>query len=355
MTGIYNTGVGAAALAFNTGSDNTAAGAWALANNKSAVANTAVGARALQNNDSTGHSAGDNNSAFGSSALFNNTDGYDNTAIGDYTLVGNTIGHDNTAIGHSALIDNTASGGTAVGSLALFDNTSGVDNTAVGFLALARNLASGNNTAVGTSALGNAKGGGNTAIGSGAGLNSTTGSFNVYIGEGVEGSGSEHSHTYIRNINTTVVNGAGTDTVTVNLATGLLGHRSSSRRYKEDIKPMSNTSEALYQLKPVTYRYKKEIDRTQSLDYGLIAEEVAKVDPNLAVSDGKGQIEGVRYDAVNAMLLNEFLKEHSTVQELKKEVAALTATVKEQAAQIQKVSAELELTKRVPQVVLNNR
>jgi hypothetical protein len=107
------------------------------------------------------------------------------------------------------------------------------------------------------------------------------------------------------------------------LTTGLLGHLSSSRRYKENIQPMDNASDALYQLKPVTYRYKKEIDRTQSLDYGLVAEDVANVDPNLAIRDGKGQVESVRYMAVNAMLLNEFLKEHRTVQEQGATIAEL--------------------------------
>ena len=166
----------------------------------------------------------------------------------------------------------------------------------------------------------------------------------------------------------------GTDTVTINLATGLLGHLSSSRRYKEDIKPMDKTSEALYMLNPVTYRFKKDVDPSQSLDYGLIAEEVAKVDPNLAIRDGNGKIESVRYNAINAMLLNEFLKEHTkvaeqqakleqqqaTIAELKSAVAqhvkateVITARLNEQAAQIQKVSAQLEATKPAPQLVNN--
>jgi hypothetical protein len=152
----------------------------------------------------------------------------------------------------------------------------------------------------------------------------------------------------------------GTDTVTVDLTTGLLGHLSSSRRYKEDIKPMDKTSEALYMLNPVTYRFKKDIDPSQSLDYGLIAEEVAKVDPNLAIRDRNGQIESVRYSAINAMLLNEFLKEHKKVEEqqasiaeLKNEVQTVVAQLKEQAAQIQKVSAQLEVSKPAPQVVTN--
>jgi hypothetical protein len=268
----------------------------------------------------------------------------------------NTTGNANTAVGSQALLSNsTGSGNTAIGSSALQSNTTGETNTAIGASAL----------------LTNTTGGLNTAIGPGAGVNATTGSGNVYIGV-VSGVAGEGDHTYIANINTTTVSGGGTDTVTVNLSTGLLGHLSSSRRYKEEIKPMDKASEALFALKPVSYRFKKEIDQSQSLDYGLIAEEVAEVDPNLAIRDGKGQIEGVRYNAINAMLLNEFLKEHRTVEELQatvaqqrkdseataarqqKEIEVLTASLKEQASQIQKVSAQLEVSKPAPQTVVNN-
>ena len=159
-------------------------------------------------------------------------------------------------------------------------------------------------------------------------------------------------HTCIHNINTTSVSGGFADTVTVDLNTGLLGHLTSSRRHKEDIKAMQDASETLYRLKPVTYRYKKEIDRNQVLDYGLIAEEVAQVDPNLAIRNAKGEIETVRYSAINVMLLNEFLKEHKAfvaeqekVKNLEAGMAGLLATVKEQAAQIQKVSAQLQMRK----------
>ena len=144
------------------------------------------------------------------------------------------------------------------------------------------------------------------------------------------------------------VSGGFADTVTVDLNTGLLGHLTSSRRHKEDIKAMDDASETLYRLKPVTYRYKKEIDRNQALDYGLIAEEVAEVDPNLAIRNAKGEIETVRYNAINLMLLNEFLKEHRKVETLEDTVATLVTTVKEQAAQIQKVSAQVQM--RQPQM-----
>ena len=171
------------------------------------------------------------------------------------------------------------------------------------------------------------------------------------------------------------------DYVTVRLSDGRLGHTAivSSQRYKQDIKPLAATSQALYALKPVSFRLKKEFDPMQALGFGLIAEEVEKVDPALVYRNAKGQVESVRYEMVNAMLLNEFLKEHRTVEKLKsnvakqeatvaqqqkdfqatasrqqKEIEALTATVKEQAAQIQKASDQLELSRPAPQTVLNN-
>jgi len=227
------------------------------------------------------------------------------------------------------------------------------------------------NTALGTQALFNNTGNGNTALGFGAGFNATTGNGNVYIGESMIGGAGESNHTYVRNINSTTVSGAGTDTVTVNLSTGLLGHLSSSRRYKEHIQPMDNASQALFSLQPVTYRYRKEIDQSQSLDYGLIAEEVAQIDPNLAIRDGKGQIESVRYNAINAMLLNEFLKEHKKVEEqqatigelkstvaqqakdFRATVAQLTTRLEEQAAQIQRVNAQLETIRPATKMAVN--
>jgi hypothetical protein len=231
----------------------------------------------------------------------------------------------------------------------------------------------GNNTAIGVNALAaNTSGGANTALGYGAGASVATGSFNVYIGTNVGGVTGEIGHTYISNIASTQQNFS---PVTVDLATGLLGHEFSSQRYKEDIKPMSDASEALFAFKPVTYRYKKEIDKSQAIDYGLIAEEVAKVDPRLAVLDGKGQIESIRYNAITAMLLNEFLKEHkrveaqqskieeqeATIAELKSTAArqqkgmdVLTAQLKEQTAQIQKVSTQVQISRSATKVTFNN-
>ena len=181
------------------------------------------------------------------------------------------------------------------------------------------------------------------------GSNITLAINNICIGNQVLGETTASDSTYIGNINTTaqpII--AGVDGVTVDLTTGKLGHGVSSRRFKEQIKPMDAASEAIYTLKPVTFHYNKAIDPTQTLDFGLIAEEVAAVNPELAVRDRDGKISNYRHDAVNAMLLNEFLKEHQAVQELKKEVAALTEG-------LQKVSAQLEVSKPAPQTVLNNQ
>ena len=220
--------------------------------------------------------------------------GHDNTACGANALQQNAGHSSNTAVGFNALANSsTADGNTATGWSSMLNDTSGSGNVATGAEALKFNTAGSFNVAIGESALlSNTTGNNNTAIGPFAGENQTTGSNNVYIGE-LEGFAGEENHTYIRNINTTSVNGGNVDSVTVNLLTGLLGHASSSQRYKEDIKPMEKASEVLFALKPVSYRYKKDVDKTQSLDYGLIAEDVAKVDPNLAVRDGKGQIESV--------------------------------------------------------------
>src|SRR5947208_14363153 len=141
--------------------------------------------------------------------------------------------------------------------------------------ALARSILASRQTTTGP---GTSSGSNNTAVGRQAGLTSGAGSNNVYLGSNMTGVAGENDHTNIRNINTASVSGGGTDTVTVNLTTGLLGHLTSSRRYKEDIKPMDSASQGLFALKPVTFRYKKEIDQSQSLEYGLVAEQVAQVD-----------------------------------------------------------------------------
>jgi hypothetical protein len=353
-TGVFNTALGLTALFHVTDGDfNTATGAGALFSNNG-DRNTAHGINAMRFN-----TVGDSNTAMGTNALYHNTTSSTNTAVGDSALFSNTAGFANTAVGFHALFSNTdgniilSNNNTAVGASALDANTTGFFNTAIGSGALGDNTTGNVNVAIGGALSNNIDGSGNVAIGGNAGLNHTTGNNNVYLGQGMSGVANESAHTYIRNINTTTVSGVGADFVTVNLSTGLLGHAASSRRYKEDIHAMDKTSEALYRLKPVTFRYKKEIDGTQSPAFGLIAEEVAEVNPDLVARKAQGQPESVHYEMVNAMLLNEFLKEHRTVQELKNEIAALTATVKEQAAQIQKVSTQLEASRPAPQVVNN--
>ncbi len=325
---------------------NTAEGDDALFNlSKNGYYNTAIGFHALFSNTD-----GCCNTAVGNDALAHDTEGRLNTATGYQAMHANTTGEANTATGRSALASNTTGDdNTADGAFALSSNTTGESNTAIGFDALDHNISGVANTAVGRYALNdNTIGSGNVALGFQAGKNATTGDANVYIGTGMEGVAGEAHHTYIRNINVTSVSGGGTDTVTVNLATGLLGHLTSSRRYKEDITPMDKASEAVFALKPVIYHYKKEIDPGQSPAFGLIAEEVAEVNPNLVAHNSHGEPESVHYEMVNAMLLNEFLKEHRQVQELKKEVAALTAG-------LQKVSTQVEMDRRAPQMVANGQ
>ncbi len=367
-TASFNTAVGAGTLLFNTAEENTATGAGALLSNTTGSQNTAHGAFALIEN-----TTGMANTAIGDRALESCSTCISNTAIGTFALQANTSSLFSTAVGVGALMVNQTSENTAVGHLALGANTTGASNTAVGFQALSSEIggffnaafgtsamsshANGDrNTAVGVGALGQFTGGDkNTAIGSDAGSTSTTGSGNVYIGADVGGTNGETDHTYIRNINTTSVSGGGTDAVTIDLTTGLLGHLSSSRRHKEHIQPMDDASETLYLLKPVTYRYKKEIDVSQSLDYGLVAEDVATVDPNLVARDRNGQIETVRYTAVNAMLLNEFLKAHRKIEEQEAAIARQQKQIEVLTAGLQKVSDQLEANKPTPKVVAINQ
>lgn len=305
-TGIGNTGVGWFSLWSNTdGSYNTALGAGTLLfniGNQSAsegIQNTAVGTAALLSN-----TTGSVNSAFGIAALANNTGGGENTATGAFALQGNTSGFFNTASGHQALVG----------------NSSGSFNTAVGFNALSSNDTGNNNTAVGGGALlSNSTGGGNTALGDVAGLNLTTGNNNVCIGSGVVGAAGESNTTRIRNIGSTPIVGGLTVVVDGTSENGdhRLGYASSSRRYKEEIKPMEEASESLFALRPVTFRAKNNTSDTPRVKhYGLIAEEVATVDPDLVVFNRDGRPETLRFDSINAMLLNEFLKEHRKVEKL---------------------------------------
>ena len=283
------------------------------------------------------------------------TAGLFNTAVGQEALFTVTTGNRNTAVGTSALNKNTNDSNTAVGIDALNHNTSGHHNTAVGDSALFSNVGGtfshGQfNTAVGVGALkSNTTGFENTALGINAGSAITTGSGDIVIGAGIGGVAGENNITRIGNISSTPQNSG--ILVTMDQINGTKLGRvvvASSQRYKEGVKPIGKASEALLALKPVAFRYKAEIDPDRAERFGLIAEEVEKVNPDLVVRDQNGRANVVRYDSVNAMLLNEFLKEHRKVEQLEKQVEALTAG-------LQKVSAQLEATKPAPQMVLNNQ
>ena len=319
---------------------NTAEGDNALLSLTTGTGNTAVGSNALSNN-----TTGRNNTAEGDVALENNTTGIDNTAIGVFALTDNTIGNSNTAIGFFALSSNTTgNSNTATGVQALINNSTGSNNTANGFEALFRNTTGNSNIAVGVN----------------AGSNLTIGNNNIHIGNvGVAGEANTirvgmqgtQTRTFIAGISGVAVAGS---TVVVN-ANGQLGIAASSERFKDEIKPMDRASEAILALQPVTFYYKKEIDPTRTSQFGLVAEDVEKVNPALVMRDEQGKPYGVRYDKVNAMLLNEFLKEHRRVEtqsreileqqtmitELKKGMATVVAQLKEQSAQIQTVNAQL--------------
>jgi hypothetical protein len=344
--------------------------------------NTAEGESALLH-----LTTGTYNTALGFLALRRNTDGQFNTGVGAGTLVFNrgdqsrVEGVQNTAIGAAALLRNTTGGfNTANGVAALFNNTTGSANTASGVDALLSNTTGDSNTASGDAALfNNTTGIGNTALGFGAGSGVTTASNVICIGANVTGANLSNS-CFIGNIRD-VTTAMGDAIPVVIDSAGQLGTTSSSQRFKKEIKPMDQASEAILALKPVTFRYKG--DNTATTQFGLIAEDVVAVSPDLVVHDGKGEIYTVRYEAVNAMLLNEFLKQHrkveqqerkiqeqnykvweqaatisamqSTVIQQQKGMEVLTAQLRQQAAQIQRVSAQLEVSKHAPQVVNNNQ
>jgi hypothetical protein len=349
-TGVDNTAVGFNALVTNTtGRQNTATGVGALQLNTTGSENTANGDGALSLN-TDGHF----NTATGSNALFSNTTGTGNTATGQDALESNTTGSSNTATGSGALLSNSVGiNNTATGSEALNGNTTGVNNTATGFNTLVSNTTGNSNSASGMFALRfNTTGSHNIALGFGAGSNITTESNNIDIGSnGIIGESNTirigkngtHTTTRIAGISGAIVP---TGVTVIVDSTGHLGTTTSSARYKEAIKPMATASETLHALEPVTFRYKKELDPENIAQFGLVAEQVEKLNPDLVARDEQGKPYTVRYDAVNAMLLNEFLKEHQTVQELKKQVAELTAG-------LQNVSTQLEQNKMASRVAAN--
>jgi uncharacterized coiled-coil protein SlyX len=409
-TGSYNTAVGATALNRNTtGNDNTANGLNALFYNTAGSDNTAQGVNALVNNTTA-----DNNTATGAGALFSNTTGSantangvnalysnnadNNTAIGYQALLNNTTGNASTATGVNALFSNTTGTlNTANGVVALLSNTTGSYNTATGDRALEFNTTASYNTAYGVSALQsnttgtqntangyqalitNTTGNSNIAVGFNAGQNLTTGSNNIDIGANVVGNASDantirigkqgtQKSAFVAGIFGTAMTGS---PVVIN-SNGKLGvSGTSSIRFKEAVKPMDKASDGILALKPVTFRYKEEIDPDGIAQFGLVAEEVEKVNPDLITRDENGKPTTVRYEAVNAMLLNEFLKEHRKVQELEMSagqqqkhfesaLAKQEATIEKQQQQIealtatvQKVSDQVALSKPAPQLVAN--
>lgn len=347
-----NTATGAAALLTNTiGANNTANGAFALFSNINGNLNTADGYQALFSNvGPLNDNLGSLNTAVGVQALFNNTSGGYNTANGVQALMGNTTGSYNTASGVSALWQNSiGSYNVAFGGAALSGND-GNHNTGIGYAALINSTTADNNTAIGYGALiTNSTGSNNIGVGYQAGINITTASHVICIG--ADGNNVDNT-CFIANIHGVTTQNNDAVPVLVDSA-GQLGTVSSSRRYKTDIKPIDKVSESILALKPVSFRYK--LHKDMKPQFGLIAEEVAEVNPDLVVHDKEGKPYTVRYDAINAMLLNEFLKEHSTVEELKKEVAALTVHLKAQDSKIERVNARLDVSRSAPQMLVNNR
>jgi len=400
VNGSFNTGIGAGTLLFNTGdtstgdgtenttgSENTAVGVAALSNNTTASGNTAIGSNALLGN-TTGGTLGTTqtldvgpNTAVGDSALVSNTIASANTAVGYEALARNTSGLQDTdlglstAVGFQALANATGPGAgfnDALGYQALFNLNAGVGNVAIGGRALFASTIGSSNVALGNQAGVNiTTGNQNICIGFGAGLGLTTGSNNIRIGDASSeneddtiriGRGGVQTKTIIAGISGTVIPGG--TAVVIGGSDDQLGVTPSSRRFKEEIAPMEKASEAILALKPVTFHYKN--DNIKIPQFGLIAEEVAEVNPDLVIRDKNGEIYTVRYDAVNAMLLNEFLKEHkrvreqqskideqqgiiaelkSTVAQQQKDMKTVIARVEEQAAQIQKVNAQIEMNK----------
>jgi hypothetical protein len=349
-TGTFNTAYGHDALNNNTnGILNTGIGQGALGLNTGGIENTATGAGALANN-----STGNNNTASGFQALFSNTTASNNTAVGFNTLVSST-GHDNTGTGTVALEANTTgSKNTAYGSFALQQNTSGFANTALGQAALLTNVTGIQNTAVGLAALQNNSGSNNIAMGFQAGFRLTGGNNNIDIGAFTQGLGGESNtmrigtglglaRTLIAGIHGVPVSGS---QVFVN-ANGQLGTAPSSARYKRDIQTMGDRSRLLFQLRPVIFRYK--FDPRGERQYGLIAEEVAKVYPELVTKGEDGKVESVQYHKLIPMLLNEVQHQQQTLEaqtqqlaQLKAENTRLEATLAEQNAALAARLARLE-------------
>ncbi|MGE5214018.1 MAG: tail fiber domain-containing protein [Nitrospirota bacterium] len=334
-----------ALLSLTTGGYNTAVGYLSLTSNTTGLLNTAVGAGTLLVNTS------DENTATGAAALLSNATGGQNTASGAFALFSNTSGVRNTASGDRALYSNITGGyNTAYGAGALALDTEGNKNTATGFNALTSHASGDGNTAVGFNALVNqVSGDGNVALGIGAGRGISAASNVICIG--ADGEDVDNS-CYIGNIfGATSPDGVA---VFVN-SEGRLGTLTSSKRFKDGIKPMDQASAAILALKPVTFRYKKKIDPSGTAHFGLVAEQVEKVNPDLVVHDKAGKPYSVRYEAVNAMLLNEFLKEHRKNEEQEGTITRLERQVEALIAGLHKVRAQLAVNKSTQPVAITDR
>ena len=398
-----------ALLSITTGIHNSAFGFDAQLSNTEANFNTAVGSVALLLNNPTASGEAAENTAVGAGALFSNTTGGNGTAVGTFALFSNIDGGGHTAVGHAALASNNASGflssNTAVGISALVTSTSGGANVAVGEGALLSSATGNANVAIGAlaGAAYNADETNNICIGAGTGgtagenntirIGNTAGINGILISDptilgaqaftiasnlvgggiqfleiiGLSSISIESTLSQTTGASSCFVGGifnqtptAGSNGVVVGPDNKLADASLSSRRFKKDIAPIDKLSEGILALRPVTFHWKT--DNTNEPEFGLVAEEVAEVNLDWITRNPQGEISGVRYQAIPILLLNEFLKEHKKVEEqqaniaeLKSTVGVLTAQLKEQAAQIQKVSAQVEMGKPAAKVAAGNQ
>jgi trimeric autotransporter adhesin len=373
-TGNANTATGFAALFNNTtGSSNTSTGWGSMNFNTSGVVNEAFGVDALYNNTSGGY-----NVALGAAALYTNSTGNYNVAVGHRALSGNTVGSYNTGVGRWALYSNTTGNyNMAIGGYTLYSNTTGSANNATGYGALYNNTTANYNSAVGNNALySNTTGAQNTANGVLALFANSTGSNNVAVGynaaSGVAGGNSNNIHIgsvgssgdsatiRIGNVGTQTsffaagISGAGVSGVGVVVSSsGQLGVALSSRRFKEDIHDMGDASDGLMRLRPVTFRYKQPADDgSKPVQYGLIAEEVAEVYPDLVAHSVDGQIETVKYQLLDPMLLNEVQRQNALILKQRSELDAQQAQIKELASQMKLIEASLRSSHKTGRATL---
>ncbi len=307
-TGVQSTALGTGAS--SNAAQNTAVGFNSLIANYNGNSNTALGANTLSANVS-----GSNNVGVGAGALSNNATGVSNTAVGSQALAANGTGNNNTAIGAQALTSHSGGGccNTALGFGALANDTGGQNNVALGDGALSANVNGGSNIAIGVNAGSAVTGYNNIEIGN-VGVNTDSNVIRI-------GTAGQQVSAYIAGI-TGVWTGS-SSAVYVN-ANGQLGTVQSSRRYKEDIRDIGTASDALMQLRPVQFRYKQAApDGSKPLQFGLIAEEVAQIYPELVIRDKEGQLESVQYQQLPAMLLNELQKQHRMIERQEQEIQAL--------------------------------